>query len=133
MNVYVDAIIAGGGAPEICYHGTNANAAQAILKGGFLPDTWFAPNLADALKFGGLHIFSVVFDNRLILPGAWQWHVPYSLPADRIIAYTIFEKHEKYTNTALRDAIFKAAQDEWTATKENQPPLLFLRMMKEIG
>ena len=105
MNTYVDAIIAGGGSPEICYHGTNVDAAQAILKNGFLSDTWFAPNLADALKFGGQHIFSVVFDSNSIPPDEWQWHVLNAVPVDQIIAYTIFNREEKYVNKELREAI----------------------------
>ena len=112
MSAYIDAIIAGGGVPEICYHGTNANAALAVLKDGFLPDTWFAPNLADALQFGGLHVFSVVFDSRLIPPGEWQFHVPDSYPADRIVRYTVYEKNVRHENTTLGEAVFKAALDK---------------------
>lgn len=50
---------------RICYHGTDLEHATQIWRDGrFLDHTWFAKNLQDAIEFGGLHIFEVVFDNR---------------------------------------------------------------------
>jgi hypothetical protein len=45
----------------ICFHGTNEANAKSILKRGFLPDTYFAAHLEDALEFGGNHVFEVAF------------------------------------------------------------------------
>lgn len=109
MSGYVDELCAAGGTPIICYHGTNARAARKIIKNGFLADTWFAPNLADALTFGGRHIFSVVFDERFVPTGEWQWRITSHWPPGRIVEYSVFHKERKFKRRRLRDKIFKAA------------------------
>jgi len=109
MSNYVDELCAAGGTPIICYHGTNARAARKIIKNGFLTDTWFAPNLADAFAFGGRHIFSVVFDERFVPPKAWQWRITAHWPAERIVEYSVFHKERKFKRRRLSNKIFEAA------------------------
>ena len=48
---------------NICWHGTNEEAAQIILREGFRPLTHFAAHVEDALAFGGPFVFDVLFDD----------------------------------------------------------------------
>ena len=67
----------------ICYHGTNEAAVKQILREGFLPDSWFARHMEDAVVYGGPYVFSVYFDDGLP-PDYWQFHCPSAIPLVRI-------------------------------------------------
>ncbi len=49
----------------ICYHGTNWRSAQAILREGFKPGTYFAFHLEDAVGYGGPYVFEVGFPSSV--------------------------------------------------------------------
>lgn len=75
---------------EICYHGTNEQAAQSILVTGFRPETWFARELGPAIRFGGLHVFDVLFFGE---PGDdWQFIEWAPISPERIVQYRVFQK-----------------------------------------
>ena len=89
---------------RICYHGTNKEAAESILKEGFRAGTWFAANLQDALGFGGKHIFRVVFPFKEA-PN-WQFIADEVIFPDRITNYTIYQEEVIMNNEELRKKIF---------------------------
>ncbi len=90
---------------KICYHGTNLKNASAIRKKGFRPETWFAKNLQDALSFGGLHLFEVVFDNP---PDNWQFHTAIWISPDKIAKYMIYERQTEFENKTLQKLVFES-------------------------
>ena len=91
----------------ICYHGTDRKAAKAILREGFKPDTWFAQHLEDAVGYGGVHIFEVVFDVNG-LPSDWQFHNLGVVTVDRIVSHYVFEKKTVFNHKKLREEVFKS-------------------------
>lgn len=91
---------------KICYHGTNEENAQSILKEGFRPESWFARHLEDAIGKGGLHVFQVAFDDP---PDEWQFHLNEDtwIKPDRILGYNIYQVEQKLDNKTLRKEVFK--------------------------
>jgi len=89
---------------RICYHGTSEENARSILCQGFRDGTWFAANLQDAIGFGGLHVFQVVFD--FDEPPNWQFTSP-PVALDRIVRYTIYQQEVLLENEELRKRIFE--------------------------
>lgn len=78
-----------------CYHGTNQENAQSILKQGFRPETWFAYKLENAIVFGGNHVFEVEFDldefnNIDDDPDPWQFFLTEWVKPDKIVDYKIY-------------------------------------------
>lgn len=94
----------------LCYHGTNADAARSILKEGFRPDSWFAVHLEDAIAYGGLHVFEVVFDSEKIPQDAWQFHVLSEISPKHIVSYSVFQQRKVFENSILREEIFKVVE-----------------------
>jgi hypothetical protein len=86
---------------RICYHGTTEANAKAILSEGFRDGTWFAANLQDALGYGGLHVFEVVFDE---VP-AWQF-TSNPVSTGRIVRYTVYTADVLLDNQELRKRVF---------------------------
>ncbi len=85
---------------RVCYHGTNQENAQSIIKTGFRLGTWFAANLQDALAYGGPHVFQVVF--HFEEPPNWQFMVDEEVSTDRIVQYSVFEQRIIVENDTLR-------------------------------
>ena len=67
----------------ICFHGTSEAIAVRILQEGFLPDSWFARHMEDAVVYGGPYIFFVEFDD--VPSDCWQFHCPSAIPISRIV------------------------------------------------
>jgi len=89
---------------RICYHGTNEENAQSILKEGFRPESWFARHLEDAIEKGGIHVFQVAFDDP---PDHWQFSFEDTwIKPDRIVSYKIYRVEQKIENEALRKEVF---------------------------
>ena len=95
------------GKKVICYHGTNVINARRIRKEGFKSDTWFALHLESAIKFGGNHIFGVVFAKSKV-PDSWEFHVGRRIPSSRIVFYKIFKIKEVIFNSLLEEEIFES-------------------------
>ena len=98
---------------RIWYHGTNAEAAEAILDEGFAPGTYFAAHLEDALGYGGQHVFSVVFaaekKNRNERD-AWQRCNTETIPPADIVAYKVYgDITTVFHNDELGDKVFQSA------------------------
>jgi len=74
------------------YHGTNEAAARKILQEGFLPDSWFAKNVGDAVAFGGRYVFVVQFGDDV--PFDWQFHCLSAVPKTRILNCYVIESAE---------------------------------------
>lgn len=87
---------------KICYHGTDEVSAKLIMKEGFRRDTWFALHLENAFTFGGLHVFSVAFDNP---PDYWQFHCTVRIPVKRIVNYSVYTQSEVHENKELREQV----------------------------
>ena len=68
------------------YHGTSPENARAIMESGaFRVGTWFADEKADAIKFGGLVVFTVELDPKGFKngnPDDWQFHLRDPLSVD---------------------------------------------------
>jgi len=92
-----------------CYHGTNAEAAQSILKMGFYSYTWFAAHLEDAIGYGGPHIFEVVFDDP---PETWQFRPLIAVPKERIVSYSVFQQRIVFVNEELLRDIREELREE---------------------
>jgi len=93
--------------PEcICFHGTNEASANNILREGFRAGTWFARHLEDAIWYGGLHIFEVVFKTEG-LPANWQVHYLKEVSVDKIVGYYLFTRNTIIDNEKLRRAVLK--------------------------
>ncbi len=95
---------------KICYHGTNEENAQSILKEGFRPETWFAHNLQDAIGYGGNHVFEVAFDSTKFNnseAGDWQFFLLEWIKPDKIIRHTIYDATPVFDNQELRRRIFE--------------------------
>ncbi len=88
---------------RICYHGTNEENAQSILKEGFRPESWFAHHLEDAIDKGGMHVFEVAFDDP---PDYWQFFLNKWVKPDRIVGYKIYQVEQKLDNDDLRKEVF---------------------------
>lgn len=103
---------------KICYHGTNEENAQSILKTGFRYGTWFAASLQDALAFGGPHVFQVVFD--FDEAPNWQFLVDGEIPTDRIVEYSIYDKKMVFDNQPLRREILDTNLAKMKEAEENE-------------
>lgn len=90
----------------ICYHGTKAEAAVAIQQKGFRPWTHFARHLENAIDYGGLHVFDVVFDDP---PENWQFHNRETVSPNRITRYRVFQETTVFENKELQEAVFQEA------------------------
>lgn len=88
---------------RICYHGTNEENAQSILKEGFRPKSWFARHLEDAIGKGGTHVFQIAFDDP---PDHWQYYLDIWVKPDRIVSYKIYQVEQKVENEDLRKEVF---------------------------
>jgi hypothetical protein len=88
---------------RIWFHGTSAENAAEILKVGFLPDSYFARDLADALEFGGMHIFHVLLD---VDSTNWQILLADAVPPDRIARYVEYEVVKGVDYSQRREAFF---------------------------
>ena len=102
----------------IWYHGTNAEAAQQIMREGFRPGTNFASHLEDALGYGGLHVFDVALreprgEER------WQWDCLEAVPPESIVRYRVVRPPAAvFENEQLNEYVF---QEALTALKEGSP------------
>ena len=90
---------------RICYHGTNEANARNILKRGFLPGTYFASHLEDAIWYGGDHVFEVAFHKA---PDKWQFVCPGEMRASMIVSYIVYTTRVKFRNESLRKKVFKS-------------------------
>jgi hypothetical protein len=90
---------------RICYHGTSKANAEGILKRGFLPYTYFAAHLEDAIGYGGNHVFEVAFHKA---PDTWQFLCPAKIQASMIVSYTIYTTRLKLRNESLRKKVFES-------------------------
>lgn len=88
---------------RICYHGTTKDNADKILNEGFQADSWFAASLQDALSYGGLYVFQVVFD--FDEAPSWQFHCLEPVPADRIVGLQAYTRRVIMENKPLREEI----------------------------
>ena len=89
----------------ICYHGTNEVNAKSILKRGFLPNTYFAAHLEDAIWYGGNHVFEVAFHKA---PRKWQFVYPEKVEASMIVSYIVYTPRVKFENESLRRRVFES-------------------------
>ncbi len=89
----------------ICYHGTDDAAAKNILREGFTPGTWFAEHLEDAIGFGGLCVFQVIFDK--LTPG--QFIGREGIPVERIVGCEQYQITTLFENAELRQRVFNEA------------------------
>lgn len=91
----------------IAYHGTNPKAAKSIKREGFRKGTYFAFRKRDAIKFGGLCVFTVEFSDEPILwkvegrlmdlskagtNKCWQFHTTIPIEMNKI------KKYKRYLN-----------------------------------
>lgn len=88
---------------RIWYHGTNETAAKQILNSGFREGTYFADCLADALIFGGNHVFEVALRCR---DSKWQIVVTEAVPLENIVNYSVYTVEVKIEFADRRKAIF---------------------------
>lgn len=86
---------------QIVYHGTNKTAAFKILKNGFKEGTYFAVHLEDAIGYGGLYVFEVVFPSSLIQKGQWQICTFNPLQPESIVRMTKFNKSDSIIDNNL--------------------------------
>ncbi len=91
----------------ICYHGTGEESAIGILRDGFRKGTYFARHLEDAIGFGGLHVFAVVFD-KATLPPNWQFTLRSMVSPSRIVQYHVYQVQEMACNKRLIDDVFES-------------------------
>lgn len=89
----------------ICYHGTNEVNAKSILKRGFLPNTYFAAHLEDAIWYGGKHVFEVAFHEA---PDKWQFVCTEKVEASMIVSYIVYTPRVKFENESLRRRVFES-------------------------
>lgn len=93
---------------KVCYHGTDDEAAHSILDEGFRIGTFFSAHLEDALCYGGLHVFSVVFNNP---PDHWQFTTGEIVPSDAILNYTIYQKTVIVENKKIREKLWESTRE----------------------
>jgi len=91
---------------RICYHGTDAGAAEAILCVGFRPNTHFAANLQDAIGYGGPWVFEVMFDHP---PEGWQWVSSVAVSKEKIVSLRNYDVHTVVDHGDRRQRVFDAA------------------------
>jgi hypothetical protein len=84
---------------NICWHGTDEETAQIILREGFKPHTHFAAHIEDALAFGGPFVFDVVFDKPA---PHWQFRPEEAIPPSRIRCLTQFWSKTLHGETSFR-------------------------------
>lgn len=88
---------------RIVFHGTDADAAQSILREGFRDWTYFARALEDAVEFGGDHIFEVCVD----LPDSDNWQPRLSgVKPDQVVRLYRFDRTDLFRDDARRKAFF---------------------------
>jgi hypothetical protein len=92
----------------ICYHGTNARAAKAIVEHGFAAGTYFARHLEDAIGFGGDHVFEVVFLDISLTDDRWQFTSLAPVPKSRIVSYRVYSRRSVIENEALRKRVSRS-------------------------
>ena len=93
---------------KICYHGTNKENAQPILKEGFRPGVYFARNLQDAIGEGETHVFEVTFDDP---PDHWKFSfTDKSVEADKIVGYSVYQREPKVDNEELRKEVLHSSK-----------------------
>ena len=89
------------------YHGTDQEAARIIALEGFRAWTYFTPELASALGYGGSYVFRVRFAEP---PSQrWQWCCKEPILPDRIIGF----RH--YSEDEIRDIIREAMEQHATS------------------
>lgn len=91
----------------LAFHGTSKKCAEKIFKEGFKPGTWFAIDLDPAIRFGGTHVFTVMFDKEG-LPDNWQFQVSDEVPPDKIVEYSIYRRKVIFESITLREALVSA-------------------------
>jgi hypothetical protein len=69
---------------RIWFHGTDKVAAEKIAAQGFMPNSWFAGHLEDAIEFGGSFVFMVLLDYEPRIDGGWQMCVGPAVPVQAI-------------------------------------------------
>lgn len=80
-----------------CYHGTNKKNVEKILVEGFNPETWFAYHLESAIKFGGIYVFMVEFDETKFYnceENDWQFWIQNRIMPDKIHQLRIYNVEE---------------------------------------
>lgn len=92
----------------IWYHGTTAENAERIRKEGFRAGTYFGADLADAVEFGGDHIFEVPFPSSWKSEAGWQMTADKPVPPEAIVAHYLFIKEVIYENETLRERVFQS-------------------------
>lgn len=96
----------------ICYHGTDAAAADVIREEGFRQYTYFARHLEDAIGFGGEYVFEVAFYEGDIEDFGWQFTASEHVPADRIVRLNSYEVTQFFENEALKKEIFESNKEK---------------------
>lgn len=91
---------------RIWFHGTMADCVESILRKGFLPRTYFANALEDALEFGGDHVFFVALDHEPNTKGNWQMRINEWVPPDTIIEVRQYKTHILRTFPERRSTAF---------------------------
>jgi len=89
---------------RICYHGTSSKNAESISREGFRSGTWFASHLENAIAYGGLYVFEVVFEGEDEPP--WQFCTREPIPPSRVVALKAFTQAALFDNKDLRKMVF---------------------------
>jgi len=90
---------------RICWHGTSAENAKAILHRGFRPGTYFARHLEDAVGYGGAYVFEVTFPRNFVEQFGWQFTNDKPVPASRIVSLRQYFGVTLYKDEPLRKQI----------------------------
>lgn len=85
---------------RIVYHGTNKANAMRILKTGFNKGTYFACHLEDAIGYGGVYIFEVIYPSKEVqeTEGQWQIITAHHIDLASIVTLTKYNKANVLTN-----------------------------------
>jgi len=95
---------------HIVYHGTNKENAEMILKEGFKPGTYFAKNLAEALMYGGGHVFEVLMKHKhdpywFEHFRCWQISNKNHLPISKIITLRVYSRKDIFADESIRKEV----------------------------
>ncbi len=96
----------------ICYHGTIEENVESIQKNGFNELTYFSFNLADAIAFGGLYVFSVrfyrdSFKSDLNNRDWWQFRNNEIIRPTEIVCLKKYNIEQIYHNKKLSKMVFE--------------------------
>lgn len=92
---------------RLVYHGTQLQAAQAILRTGFARGSYFTPYLDSALEMGGTYVFAVAKEDDGQL--SWQFRTLRRVPARRIVSLHHYgEPEQMHHDEALGTKVFRS-------------------------